>query len=238
MEFITLIILFIAPGLAIKVYDREKYSKIRREKKKGTIYEELFWIVVWSIWSSAVTLIIVNAIRFKEKSEVIFNMNSLINEFNEFVFIAEWIGIAVAVTLISKIIHIKFVRPLLFKFRNKKYEDESGVVECYEDGKNVWESIFMDKEYNQNILASVYKDGNYVTTGYITAWNLGSDEEREFTIERTTELARIRASDRYKEYKDRTMKYVEYEYYNTETDLLIQVWDDKEVKERWDELLD
>lgn len=238
MEFITLIILFIAPGLAIKVYDREKYSRIKREKKKGTIYEELFWIVVWSIWSSAVTLIIVNTIRLKEKSEMISEMSSLINEFNELAFMVEWIVIAAAITLISKFVHTKLVRPLLFKLRNETYKDECGLTECYEDGKTVWESIFMDKDNNQDILASIYKGGNYITTGYITSWNIGPDEEREFIIERTSELERIKESDLGKEYEDKTLKYIEYEYYDTESDLLIRVWDKEKVIERWNQILD
>lgn len=233
MELIYIVLIFIVPGLLVKKYDEYKILMSRSDVKKNTIYEELFNIVAWSILVSGLTLAIVKLFGIYAAALYI---SELIASFNNIYFLIVWSAIATGVTIVLKIFYEKFVKNIFFNIRNKHSEDLSGVKELGQNNETVWERIFFNKEVNQRMFASIYKDGNYITSGMIDGWNAGKNEKRELRIIRSTELERIKAEDKERTQEEKWLKYTEFEYFDPDTGVLIKFYDQDELMRHWDKL--
>ena len=232
MDTIILILLFLAPGMTIM---RALEIKAKREKKRRietTIYEQLFTVCVLSIFATGITCAIINILRIIKKVSVIATVDEMTEKLNTFNFLIEFLFVMTIATAIVGWAYSKILK-CYTEAKNKSIEKQFNLSPLGEDNPTVWEDIFLNVEKNSNPrIASIYKDGQYITSGYIDGWNLASNERKEFIIRRSTEIEKIM------KLTDTPLDYIDEEYFDMETGVLVKFWRSEIVNKHWDDIMD
>lgn len=140
----------------------------------------------------------------------------------------------IAMILATAIVGIAYVGALKLFLRNqsKSIEKEFNLTPLGDDNPTVWEAMFFDPDKNKEPrIVSIFKDGAYITSGYIDGWNIGEYERKEFEIRRSTEIEELLLRG-----ENSPLNYINEEYFDMETGVLIKFWKSETVNEHWDEL--
>ena len=228
METIYLMVYFMVPGLVAK-YINSQLKIVGYEERKGlTVYEKIFSIVSYSSVSFFITLVGMNCIIKNNVTAV----DVFLYKSNSFKFIFCFLIVEIIIATILMNLLKKKITTLFFKIRNKKSEKEYNTKQNYIDDRNVWESIFYNGD--GNILVSIWQNRELITVGFISGWNSGRDERKELILERTTEITKM-MEDKSNVFFHQDFDYIEKEYFDIETGLLIKVHDGKTIVEHWND---
>ena len=236
MEIVYLLLLFLGPGLAIDIYKR-RFMVINTTKTKGTIYEQLFEDVAHSTIITTITIGVVAFIHFLVGSKFPPDIGTFIAELSEFKQLVAYIIVCVIVTILWYKVYENFFYPKFLEKHEQNVQEKRGLIYTNNLGLSVWQSIFFTKEENNTRkIVSIFKDGNYITSGEITNWNMGFDEKRELRIFNSHIIEAVLKADKEKEIPEKLLYNVEKEYYDVENGTLIRFYDPRKIDEHWDEL--
>lgn len=231
METVIIILLLLGPGLAIMQCLELKAKREKKQKIKATVYEQLFAACVLSIFSTGIAFAGINLVRSCRAQESITKVSTMLEQLDSFHFLVCFIIFMVLATAIVGLAYAKALKLLLHK-QSKDIQEEFNLVPLGDDNPTVWEYMFFNPDKNERPrIVSIYKDGAYITSGYIDGWNIGEHERKEFAIRRSTEIEELLNR------KEKSpIDYVNEEYFDMETGVLIKFWDSETVNEHWDEL--
>lgn len=236
MEVIFLILIFIAPGLAIKLLGEALSKRERQDKPRNTVYENLFTVGSLSVFATIITCGILNAYRKKKKLDLITSISMLVESMDRFDFLLSYgvilIGVTILVGLFYKL--LSYFWDCLKRYRMK---ENYGLSPMSPDGRSVWEETFLNSEKNSAPrIVSIFMGGNYITSGYLNGWNFASYERKEFEVVRSQEIEKILKDDKDKKPAEKLLSYIEEEYFDMETGILIRFYDSSYVNEHWEEI--
>lgn len=230
MDTIILILCFLAPGMAITRAIEIKTKHEKKRRMEATIYEQLFTVCVLSIFATGMTYAIINILRMVKKAPVIATVGEMAEKLNAFDFLLEFLFTMIITTVIVGWAYSKILKHYT-EAKNKSIVKQFNLSPLGEDNPTVWEDVFLSAEKNGSPrIVSIYKDGQYITSGYIDGWNLASDERKEFIIRRSTEIEKIM------KLTDTPLNYIDEEYFDMETGVLIKFWSSKAVNQHWDNI--
>lgn len=233
MEIIYLIVLFIVPGLLIKMLSDYFSILDKYEQARNTIYENMFFIVVDSIFINTLTIIAYNNIVTGDK---IANIDILLMKFHNFQFCGRYIIIG----LIATVIYVLIKRVLVFaihKLKNSYLKHKYGLIYQNNHESAVWQNIMhYDATGNDEKIVSIYHYGEYVVSGILWGYNSKKNEGKEFRLIRTDEIERVINSDKTKDPSERLLNYVDKVYYDSETGLMIKFYNKDVILKHWDEI--
>ena len=237
MTGIYWILFFIVPGVLIKSFEESITISIRKETSKNTVYENLCGIVILSVFSSTISILIFMGSRILFGDKTVNTIDSFIHILNgikEFVLYIVCMLIATAVVgMLNKCI----IRKVLHAVKNRISEKQTGVKEAYAEEVTIWEDLFLNKDRVKNgLIATIYKDGQYITSGFIQSFNAGYDPKRELELVRTKEIEKILHDDKLRDDEDKWLGYVRYEYVDIDDGVLIKFYEPNKVYEHWDEI--
>lgn len=238
MEIVYLILMFLGPGLAINEYERKLKTIGKQIGRSGTIYEQLFGMCIHSVIVTFITLVSIRLIHIALKASFPTTLSGVLLELNDLKQLAAYAITCVIVTIIWYKIYKQMISVAIFDFYKKKLAKDKGVIVEDIDEPTVWENIFFTRDENEKRkIVSVFKDGNYITSGELAGWNTNADERRELRIFNSHIIEEVLKSDKEKEDVSQRLLYnVEYEYYDVENGILIRFYDPKKIDEHWDEL--
>ena len=238
MEVIYIILLFVAPGVAIKYIDEATKLRNKTKKKKDNIYENMFLICCLSVIVTLSSLTIINIGSLFLEYNPIATIDELFKRMNNIGFLLAYLVITIAMTLANWRLYV-WLNKCMKKKKAAKVREEYGLEMKHEDHKTIWEGVFLKKEENEKgQIVSIFKDGAYITSGILDGRNTEDDEPKEFEIVRTCEIERILRADREKTEKDKRLHYIEKEYLDTETGFLFKFYKADHIFEHWDEIND
>lgn len=230
MEIIYIMIYFIGPGLLAE-HIKDQLKIVGDEKKKGmTIYENLFIVVFTSAVSFVSTLILLNIVYKMLCKDEIIMVDEFLSKSNDFKFIILFLTIETIIAFIIKFWIQDKITKFFFDRRNKKAKERYNTKQDYIDDKNVWESLFYAKK--EYLLVTIWKDGKFITAGFISGWNSGRNERKELLLERTKEVKELIDSNDNSELK-KELDYPEHEYIDMETGILIKFYAPEKIVEHW-----
>jgi len=231
METVIIILLLLGPGLAVMQCLELKAKREKKQKVKATVYEQLFAACVLSIFSTGIAFAGINIVRSCRGQESIATVSGMMEHLNSFGFL---ICFLIFMILATTIVGIAYVGALKLFLRNqsKNIEKEFNLTPLGDDNPTVWEDMFFDPDKNKEPrIVSIFKDGKYITSGYIDGWNIGEYERKEFEIRRSTEIEELLLRG-----ENSPLNYINEEYFDMETGVLIKFWESEAVNEHWDEL--
>jgi hypothetical protein len=179
MEIVFISIMFLAPGLLIDTLD-ERLHRYKKPIKKRTAYHVLFAIIANSVIVFGVTMVLINlAAMFLNLSlNPIVSLSELIKELDRFQILVPYVILMVIVSLLWLLVLNTVGKKAFNKIVNKYLFKEASVIE---NEQSIWEEIFFPKLGNDEkrnwIIASFYKDGKHLVSGYM-ARHSGDDRER------------------------------------------------------------
>ena len=232
MDTVIIIFLFLAPGLAITRVLEMKEKRERKKQIKTNIYEQLFTICTLSIFTTGIACALVNLWRAFRNMYTFNSVSDFIKRLDTFAFLIQFIIALILAAIAVGWAYVALSKKYV-KLKNKNIKEDFNLVPLKDDNSTVWDAIFLSKEKNTNPrIVSVYKDGAYITSGYIDGWNFAEDERKELAVIRTTEIEKIM------KLKDRPLKYITEEYFDMETGVLIKFWESDEVNEHWEDIME
>lgn len=226
MEILYLILLFLAPGLFVKVCTNV-FSLIERKKnKKETVYEQLFGVVVNSLVISSVQILIYNLVyKYQFKSNSVETLTGLFGKFDNFIFLIIYVFVCLLLSFLYMLLLEKCIKKRFYNFESNKAE-KLGLKFMNDNKGTVWQAMMYKKEIidgvpRQNTIVAIYHHDAYVTAGVINGFNTKEEEGNEFKLIRVQEIDRIMREDEEKCYEDK-IGYPQFEFYNTDTGLRIR----------------
>lgn len=237
MEIVFLILMFLAPGLLIKKYDEYKSIREKKAPESSTIYETLFTTCTLSVIVTTVTCLVQNSILCCMSKEVTMSIDRLMERMLRFDFLGAYIGICAIVTVIAYRLYKKILNWVRGR-QIEKAEKDYGLIPMNSDQRTVWENFFLNKERNlKSVVVSIYKDGNYVISGYLEGRNLSLNERKEFELMRVTEVEKILEHDKDKPPELKVLNYIEDSYFDMETGTLFNFYNSDYINEHWEEIM-
>ena len=243
MNVVFMILLFIAPGLAINTY-KKYFNRYEGSSEERNVYEQMFSAVAHSgcvtAWTVAFVCSGTYALRHLFRINCMFpeTITGLAGWLDSYIHLLIYIGVSAAVTVAWYNVYERKLGRYIKNMRADKNERERGLLPY--DGENdltVWENIFMTKESNEKRkIVSIYKDGSYITSGEVGGWNTGKAEKRELRLLNTRTIEEVLEHDKMKPVELRLLYNVDFEYVDTETGLMIRFYDPEKIEEHWDEL--
>lgn len=238
MEIVYLVLMFLGPGLAINEYERRLRAIDKRAGRSSTIYEQLFGICAHSVVVTFFTIVATAAIHQALGAYFPSTLSGLLSGLDDLKQLATYFLLSSIVTVTWYQVYKKAIYVALFNLYKKKLKDEKGILLENINEPTVWENIFFTRKENEKRkIVSIFKDGNYVTSGELAGWNTGIDERRELRIFNSHVIEDVLAMDKTKEdVSERLLYNVEYEYYDVENGTLIRFYDPEKLDEHWNEL--
>lgn len=238
MKTAYLILMFLGPGLAINEYDRRIKTAGKQVSRSGTIYEQLFGVCMHSIIVTFLTISVIQMTHVFLNASFPETLSGILAELDDLRRLAAYIVTCIIVTIIWYQIYAKAIAVVVFKAYKKKLEKEKGIIIQDIDEPTVWENIFLTRKENEKRkIVSIFKEGNYITSGELAGWNTGVDEKRELRIYNSHIIESVLESDKLKEdVSERLLYNIEYEYYDVENGTLIRFYDPNKLDEHWNEL--
>ena len=217
METVYLTALFIAPGLIGKGL-RDSFNKERRNY--DNVYDYLLQIVIDSIFVNGLTLALMNFFVIECS-----DLNKLTMVLQDFSNLAKYICIMLVMTLIWTALKYTKVIEAYVWLKNKILK----TTECREHSihTTVWDDLVNSENLKGTwLVASIYRDENYVTSGMIAQSTSTNGEEFELALDHTDEVEQLK--------KDHPELFkIEQEYYNTVTGLRIVFYEQSVIQEHW-----
>ena len=236
MEIIFIVLIFIVPGIVIKRASEEFEKREIKEKERATTYESLFDICVLSIIASGITILILNFNYNRLVIERAATFEELFRNLGNFNYLIKYIAVLTFVALVEFFLFKKYLK----KKRNwnaSNWKEDFGLTPMSEDHGTVWEELFLNKERNlKTQIVSIYKDGNYITSGCLQGRNVDPNEGKEFELLRTTEVEAILNRDKELPPGQKALNYIKDSYFDMETGVLIIFYDSDYAIEHWDEI--
>lgn len=227
MEIVYLILLFMVPGLLLKVLNDSIKLQIGRKDKKGTLYESLFGIVGVSVFVSGLALtFLVFIMDYNIK-----NMPALISELDNFKFLLKYLSIDIAICLflfiLGKMIKgenkdkiIVFIKNTClrkqtnFKIASSRYDSWGHILTVYNDEK-------------YGIVISMHVENEMTDAGFLSVFDEGAFDEIGMVLEYREEVMEVLNSESY-------LKEGEFvEYVSSKVDTVFRVHESKIVYEHW-----
>lgn len=238
MKIIYLILIFLVPGLIIEMMDEAESPISNKKHKSGTIYKRLFWIVVRSVILSAISIFLIYIFHSIMGFSFPNTLSTFMSSLDRLDICSTYLLTMLIITIcFKKLILNKCLRPLWFRIHNKQLAKKYGVQKASSDSSTIWESIFLNTKTNPyHLVATIYKDGIYITSGIIHAWNADINEPHEYELIRTSEIEKVLKADESRESKDKWLNYIDFEYFESNSGLLIKFYDSEKLFERWNEI--
>lgn len=239
MEIIYIVLVFIAPGLISQEIRKIKHplSKSDPQTKRGqVIYERMMKMVVYSIIISGITFSIMQLIYWKAEKKFLYkaDIGQIINSLSSLKIAAIFIVIIILIGVIYEFALREPVTKAYFNKVNKRLEEKYQINRATEEGYNVWQNIFFkERGEDESLPVSIYINGEYITSGYISSTNEGEDEEKEITLSRCKEMEAIYNVNKSKLKQDRWLQEMDIRYFNIGTGTMIKFYDPKPIEEHW-----
>lgn len=236
MESVFIILLFVAPGLILNVYNKKMKIIATKENSGATVYEQLSEVVIHSIIITAMTIIVYR--KWCGFADIMppKGFKELISELDSFAMLAAYMGICIAITIIWMVIY-HFVRKPIFALRKYMIEKESGIEIADINELTVWENIFLSKESNEKRkIISIYHNGEFVTAGESYGVNTGKSEKHELRILNSDTICELFKEDKEKGDAEKLFRNIEFEYFDAETGLLIKFHNPEKLEKHWEKL--
>lgn len=239
MEIIFIVLIFIGPGVSIKAY--QNYMSVLSDKNnsKKTLYEQMFTIVANSIITMLFSIGCINItiLILFGKSNVITSLSGLIALLDKLTFTVPYIMINAIMGLLWVKIYEGYIAQYIHNVRNKILTQKYGVKSISKEEPTVWEDIFFNPKITEEwMIVSIFKDGDYITSGRIAGYNEGKTDINELEIRNVYEVEKVLAMDKEKKDAKKWLGYVDFEYFNAETGLQIKFYDVEQIKKHWDEI--
>ena len=220
METIFILLLFVAPGMLI-----QEVRGLVEEKPiiKQSVHEYLFMIVVDSIVTVTVTLLLLYWIGHWEITTIEELVSTLIQLDRLAVFSVAGIIVAIFWCIIKK----TKVEPGILYLTNRFLKRTQQIEHTAES--TVWDHL-LNKEGIRNTwqVVSIYKDGDYISSGMLTVHNRAQNEEKEILLEHSRKVEQM---------KQAHPEWFEdwYDYYNVTSGLRVVFYRQKTIEEHWNE---
>lgn len=237
MEIIYLILMFLGPGLVVKFLKEAEALTEHRPVRTGTIYEQSFIVVANSVLITAVAYFLIWCGHAIVGADFPLTLTGFIRSMDDMRMFASYIMVMLAVAFIFEKVAYRYVDPLRFARQNRKLKAKHGVEMSERRESTVWENIFLNPEINQKpIVASIYKDGQYITSGILSGWNAGMEDPNEFEIVRSLEVESVLKADKERSQKEKWLHDIDFEFFDCDSGVLIKCYDPKRILEHWDEI--
>ena len=238
MEIIYIVLIFIVPGMIIKRRSELAEKREVKEKERATIYDNLFDVCILSVIASGFTILILNVFCDYLSIGKVLSMEYLFWMLGVFDYLLKYLFVLAAVMFVEYWGYKLYINKRKGQ-KAKSWNEKFGLVAINEDHRSVWEEFFLNKERNSKLqVVSIYKDGNYITSGCLQGRNVSVNERKEFEIARSTEIEKILSRDKKLPPQSQALNYINDSYFDMDTGVLIQFYDSDYVYEHWDEIME
>lgn len=242
MKIIFVVLLFIVPGLILKAI-KEFIAISNNKTSKGTIYEQMFSIVLHSSIVSSIVLLIINIIYYILGFNIITAISILFNKLDNLGFLLFYSISMIIITLLWHKLFYEVIYIIVMKKINKILAKKYGIEKNIEIERTVLQDIlyidtsqYEDPSQRPPMIVAIYKDDKLVTAGELKEWNGGLEEPFEWKLINTCEILQILKEDNDRNYEDKWLQYIQFEYYNIEYDILVKFYKPDKACEHWPEL--
>ena len=237
------ILLFLGPGLAIKAYNNYINLSCNSKTNKQSIYEQLFSVVMHSTAVTSLTIGTANLLStICEDIIWISSFSELIIRMDSIQYAITYLLLCTVICFVWNYFYKATLRGAIHDYRNRKLEKMNGAIIPDLDEKSVWENIVYnkcnDKEKEEKLLpvVSIYRNGDYITSGFLKSFNDSSYPDQELELVCTYEIDKILTKDKTRKDEDKILAYIEFEYYDINRDILIKFHDKEKLIEHWAEI--
>lgn len=218
MDNLAFLILFIFPGIFIRmVYDRF-FPSINEEKSNYKEVAHSFLISTVILFANAIIIRIcygINIISLDEFKKFI----AIYNNFIAFFFLTLTL-IIIGVPIYRWIMDYAAIKLINIFRKKKRLSFESKHL-------SPWHAVFENKEFNlTDRPIGIFKGEKLVTLGILSGYSAADKKNKEFLVE-STWIKDLYYADKNKETKDKLFDRIDVEYYNPEIDMLIKFYDNQ-----------
>lgn len=232
METIYLVIIFLVPGLMHKSIKTALDIKVKKESK-GTIYEQLYYIVINSIVVSTASVFMMKKLNWIGTLPQ--DLDELILEMKNFEFLGKFVVIATVTTLIWYVLCEKILKKISFYVKNKYYQKKYYLEFASQSGRTTWEEIIISQEKNnKKPLIAIYEGTELITAGFLDMFDRGDFSKTGIDLARTRKVMRLLKEDKEKEDADKLFGKILHEYVDMESGKRIIFFDNEKVYQHWD----
>lgn len=243
MEIGFLILFFLAPGLLVNEISRQKNILDNKKEHRPTIYEQLFSAVAHSVIITGMAFCFLQILHRVLHVTFPSKIDILLELFNNVDILCAYVCVILVISFIWEYVFSHHIWTLWFKIKNKKYEEKHNARLANKHGFTILESFFLDSNQvdNENdkkppLIVSVYKDGIYMTSGILHAWNIGEEDPLEFELIRTMEIEKILEDDKNKPHSEKWLQDIDKEIFIAEHGILIKAYSPDITLQHWDEI--
>jgi hypothetical protein len=231
MITIYLTITFIVPGLTYKAIAQALTLTVPKEKK-GTVYEQLFYIVANSIVISSISTMVLKL--FGAIEELPETLEGLMNELNNLEYAVKFIAAMVIICALWFAFVEFFVKKISTWVKNLYFKSRYNVTLASSDGNTTWEEIMLSqKKTKRKPLVAIFNGDDLVQAGFIDTFEQGV-EPTVMTLAREEKVKRLLMADGNKNEDEKLFDKVEKTYYDLRSGKKIVFYDSEKVYEHWD----
>lgn len=232
METIFLIIIFIVPGLMHKALKQALNVNAKKESK-GTIYEQLFYIVVNSTIISIATVFTMKKLGMIEFLPITFD--ELLSNMNTLKYVKDFATCGAVITAIWYIISEEGLKRCWFWLKNKYFLSRYNVELTSFNERTVWEEIMINqKKDGRKPLIAIYDADNFITAGFLDVFDQGDFDSTGMGLARTKKVTKLLKDDKEKSADDKLFGKIIEEYYDPKSGRRVVFFDSEKVYEHWD----
>lgn len=233
METVYLIIIFIVPGLMHNAIKQSLNVNAKREKK-GTVYEQLFYIVANSVLISTATIVTMKKFAMIETIPTTFE--ELLANMNNLDYVKDFAICGMLLTALWYVISEEVLKRGLFWLKNKYFLARYNVEFTSPYERSVWEEIMLSqKKDGRKPLVAIYDAEKFVTAGFLDVFDQGDFNSVGMKLARTKKTTRLFQDDGTKLPENKLFGKIEEEYYDPRSGRRVVFFNSEKVYEHWDD---